>query len=235
MTAALEKVGDSLWLAEGDIVSFFGFPYPTRSVVARHDNGELWVWSPVRLSDRLRTAVEAIGPVAHLVSPNKLHYLYLDEWQRAWPAAKLWGPASTVRKCVGLDFQQPLTDEPPPAWRGQIEQFWFRGSKAMDEIVFVHRVSRTAIIGDLSENLSEAFLEAHWGWLARRVAKLWKITEPWGYAPLELRMTWFDREPARQALSRLLKFDPERVIMAHGEWQRRDGRAYLEQAFRWLR
>lgn len=230
----LQPIGDSLWLAEGDIVSFYGFPYPTRSVVARLDDGELWIWSPVRLTDALRAEVTALGRVTHLVSPNKLHYLYLAEWQQVWPDAKLWGPASTVRKCDALHFEPPLEDEAPPAWRGHIDQFWFRGSKAMDEIVFFHRTSRTGIIGDLSENFSDEFLQEHWGWFSRRIAKLWKITEPWGYAPLELRATWFDREPARRALRELLAKNPERVVMAHGEWQRGGGRAYLEKAFAWL-
>lgn len=231
---ALDPVGDSLWLAEGGLVSFYGFPYPTRSVIARLENGGLWVWSPVALTDELQAEVEALGSVAHLVSPNKLHYLYLRQWQQVWPEAKLWGPASTLRKCRDLDFEAPLTDEAPAPWQGQIDQFWFRGSKAMDEIVFFHRPSSTAIIGDLSENFSEEFLREHWGRLSRRVAKLWKITEPWGYAPLELRLSWTDKAPARRALDALLANDPEQVIMAHGEWRRQDGRAYLEKAFAWL-
>ncbi len=231
---ALESVGDSLWLAEGGLVSFYGFPYPTRSVIVRLADGGLWVWSPVRLDDPLQAEVDALGPVAHLVSPNKLHYLYLRDWQQTWPDAKLWGPASTLRKCRDLGFEAPLTDEAPPAWHGQIDQFWFRGSRAMDEIIFFHRPSGTAIIGDLSENFSDDFLQKHWGWLSRRVAKLWRITEPWGYAPLELRLSWTDKAPARRALDALLAKDPRRVIMAHGEWQREDGRAYLEKAFAWL-
>ncbi|MEJ2604810.1 MAG: DUF4336 domain-containing protein, partial [Gammaproteobacteria bacterium] len=133
---ALETVGNALWLAEGEIVSFYGFPYPTRSVIARLDNGDLWIWSPVRLTDALRSAVDALGRVAHLVSPNKLHHLYLQDWQAAWPDALLWGPASTIDKRPDLEFQPPLEDEAPAPWRGEIDQFWFRGSKAMDEIVF---------------------------------------------------------------------------------------------------
>ncbi len=232
---ALEPVGNGLWLAEGELVSFYGFPYPTRSVIARLDDGDLWVWSPIRLTDPLRSAVEALGAVTHLVSPNKLHHLYLQDWQSAWPEALLWGPASTIRKRPDLEFQPALEDEAPAPWHGQIDQFWFRGSKAMDEIVFFHRASATAVIGDLSENFSEEFLREHWGLLSRRIARLWKITEPWGYAPLELRATWFRRGPARRALARLLAEDPTQVIMAHGEWQRENGRAYLEKAFAWLR
>ena len=77
---APEQIDDALWLAEGDIISFFGFPYPTRAVIARFDNGDLWVWSPDKLAPPLQYEVDALGRVAHLVSPNKLHHLYLKEW-----------------------------------------------------------------------------------------------------------------------------------------------------------
>ena len=50
----LEKIADKLWLTEGEIVSFYGFPYPTRSLIARFGNGNLWVWSPVKLVDALK-------------------------------------------------------------------------------------------------------------------------------------------------------------------------------------
>ena len=91
----IEQVHDALWVAEGEIVSFFGFPYPTRSVIARLKNGDLWVWSPVKLTAALRTEVDRRGPVRHLVSPNKLHHLHLQEWKAAYPEAQLWGPQAT--------------------------------------------------------------------------------------------------------------------------------------------
>src|SRR4051812_19272404 len=89
----LEQVHEALWVAEGDIVSFFGLSYPTRSVIARFENGDLWLWSPVKLTADLRAQVDRLGPVRHLVSPNKLHHLYLQEWKAAYPEALLWGPA----------------------------------------------------------------------------------------------------------------------------------------------
>ena len=69
----LQQVHDALWVAEGEIISFFGAAYPTRSVIARLANGDLWVWSPVKLTDDLQNEVNGLGPVRHLVSPNKLH------------------------------------------------------------------------------------------------------------------------------------------------------------------
>ena len=104
----------------------------------------------------------------------------------------------------------------------------------MDEMVFYHRASRTAILADLSENFSEEFLQRHWSPWKRRIARVWKIMEPWGLAPLELRLSWLKHADARAARDRLLEQDPERVIMAHGEWQSSNGRAYLERVFAWL-
>ncbi len=231
----LEPVGELIWLAEGEIVNFYGFPYPTRSVVVRLANGDLWVWSPIALAHSLRDAINACGRVRHLVSPNKLHHLYLQDWKSAYPDAVLWGPASTIRKRDELKFQDALTDQPPHAWQSEIDQVWFRGSAAMDEVVFFHRVSSTAIIADLSENFGDEFLRTFWSRPKRMLARACKLTVGYGYAPVELRWTWFNRKPAREALNKLISWDPEQVIMAHGEWQKENGKAYIEQAFAWLK
>jgi hypothetical protein len=124
----LKQVHDTLWVAEGEIVSFFGAGYPTRSVIARLESGQLWIWSPVKLTEDLRAEVDRLGSVGHLVSPNKLHHLYLREWKAAYPEASLWGPQSTIIKCTDLTFREALTDSPPPEWRPDIDQAWFRGS-----------------------------------------------------------------------------------------------------------
>ena len=156
----LEQVHADLWVTEGSIVSFFGAPYPTRCVIARLGDGGLWVWSPVRLTAALRAALDRLGPVQHLVSPNKLHHLFLPDWKIAYPGARLWGPASTIRKCPGLAFQAALEDEPPPEWLGEIGQAWFRGSFAMDEIMFLHRASATFfLVGERARQRPELVAE----------------------------------------------------------------------------
>ncbi|MCR8724171.1 DUF4336 domain-containing protein [Frigidibacter sp. ROC022] len=230
----LTPVAADIWIIEGGIVNFYGFPYPTRSVLVRLPDGALWVWSPVALSPALRAEVETLGTPAHLVSPNRIHHLYLQDWKTAFPGARLWGPLSTIRKRCDLSFEPPLEETSPAAWQGAFDQVWFRGSRLLDEIVFLHRASRTVIIADMSENFSDRFLRAHWSGWKRVVARLWGIVEGKGYAPLELRLTSFARASLRASRDRMLAWDPRRVIMAHGEWQRQDGRRYLERAFAWI-
>lgn len=230
----LERVDTDLWLAEGPVVSFYGFPYPTRSVIIRLPGGALWVWSPVPPDDRLVTEVAKLGPVAHLVSPNKLHHLGLADWQATFPAAQLWGVPSTVRKHRDFHFAGVLDDRPPTAWSGVLEQVMFRGSPLLDEMMFFHRPSRTVLLADLSEALSHEFLARYWAPWQRFIARLWGITETSAKAPLEVRLTTIHRRDAQAAIRHLCACNPERVIMAHGVWQRRHGRAFLERSFSWL-
>lgn len=230
----LERVADGIWIANGDVVNFYGFPYSTRCVIIELSPDELWVWSPIELSPELKANIDAIGQPRHLVSPNKIHHLFLGEWHEAWPGALLWGPPSTIRKRRDLQFEEPLGETPPAAWRDLIDQHWFHRSLLLDEIVFFHRSSRTIIMADLSENFSGEFLRDNWSGWQRWIAKRWRIVEGYGYAPLELRLT-SNRKAAGQLRETMLGWNPERVIMAHGEWQASNGRAYIEQAFAWTK
>ena len=231
----MEQIGDSLWLAEGGNVDFYGFAYPVRMVIVRLPSGKLWIWSPIELTKDLKREVQAIGEVAHLVSPNKIHHLFLQDWKEAFPEAKLWGPASTIEKRKDLPFEAALDSVLPDSWEDALDLAHFTGSSFMDELVFYHRPSKTAILADLSENFSDDFLKENWSWWQRLIVPLWGIGVGKGHAPLEWRLSWFNKKQARKALDKVLGWDPVQVVMAHGEWQRTAGRAYLERSFSWLR
>jgi uncharacterized protein DUF4336 len=230
----LEQLGPDLWTADGGIVSFFGYDYPTRMVVVRLADGGLWIWSPIELGRQIEKEVRALGPVRHLVSPNKLHHLFLAAWKAKFPDAKLWGTASTITKVAKLQFSGTLADDPPPDWAGQIDQYYFPNSRFLDELIFFHRKSRTAIIADLSQPFSEAFLKRHWPlwlrWIARRIG----MVESRGYPPIELRLTFRRRAEARAKVRALIDESPERVVVAHGEMVRSRGADFLKRAFAWL-
>lgn len=230
----LEAISEAMWLAEGETVSFYGFPYPTRYVVVRLHNGDLWVWSPIKPSVGLIEEINRLGNVVHLVSPNKLHHLFLRDWKSLYPTADVWGPQSTIKKRHDVTFREPLTDTPPIGWQSDLDQAWFRGSLAMDEIVFFHRPSSTVVLGDLIENFTHSFLQKHWSWWQRPLAKLDGITSDNPRAPLEWRLSFIGRALAREAREKVLGWNCERVIMAHGDWQRSNGQAFLVRSLEWV-
>lgn len=230
----LKPLGLDLWFADGGIVRFHGFAYPTRMVIVRLASGGLWLWSPVEKSAAIEDEVRALGPVRHIVSPNNLHYLFLGEWQATFPDAKLWGTATTIAKCGHLRFSGVLADDSPVDWEGQIDQFYFTNSPFVDELIFFHRASRTAIIADLSQTLSEAFLKRHWPWWIRSAARLSKMVEGWGYPPIDYRISFRHRASARPKIRELIAKRPEHVVVAHGEVVTTGGESFLRRAFSWL-
>ena len=226
----LETVDRDLWIADGPTVRFFGFPYPTRAAIVRLGDGGLWVWSPIRLAEGLAREVSGLGPVHHVIAPNKLHHLFLADWKARWPAARLWAAPGLRARRPDLPFDGDLGDAPDPVWADEVDQVVFRGSFVMEEVVFFHRGSRTAIVTDLIQRFDPATVRGWRGWVMR----LDSLVGPSGSTPREWRLTFWPRAAARRAKATVLGWEPERVIVAHGMWARSGGREVIEEGLRWL-
>lgn len=226
----LEEFGPSLYVADGPVVSFFGFPYPTRMAIVRLADGSAWVWSPIALSLELQRAVESIGPVRHIVSPNKIHHLFLREWIQHWPEARLHAPPGLARRRRDLHFDAELGDQADSVWASDIDQTLFRGSIAMTEVVFFHRPSRTAIVCDLVQRHDAAQAQGVRGMLMR----LDGLVGERGSTPREWRANFLRRGPARTARARVLAWRPERLVIAHGACAENGATEILARALAWI-
>lgn len=226
----LEEFGPSLYLADGPVVSFIGFAYPTRMAVARLSDGGVWVWSPVALTDELANAVDAIGPVRHIVSPNKIHHLFLKEWAERWPDARVYAPPGLAKRKPDLSFDAELGDEPESAWAADIDQVIFRGSVAMEEVVFFHRPSRTAIVCDLIQRHPESQMT---GWKGK-LMRLDGLVGEQGSTPREWRASFLRRGPARAAREKVIGWSPERLLIAHGDCAQNNAAEIIREALSWI-
>lgn len=226
----LREFAPSLWLVDGPTVSFYGFPYPTRMVIVRLASGDVWVWSPIAPTATLEREVESLGPVRHIVSPNLLHHLYLAEWSARWPSAHLYAPPGLARRRRDLTFHAELGDTAAPAWADDIDQVIFRGSFVMEEVVFLHRPSRTAIVGDLVQRFDPASTTGFKGFLMR----LDGLVGEQGSAPREWRLTFLRRRATRAARDRVLGWAPRQLIVAHGNCAERDATDILRRALAWI-
>ena len=226
----LQEFGPSLFAADGPVVSFHGFPYPTRMAVVRLADEGVWAWSPIALTEELAKDIDAIGPVRCIVSPNKLHHLFLPAWSRRWPDARLFAPPGLRRKRPELDFDADLGDRPDPLWVADIDQVVFRGSLAMEEVVFFHRASGTAIFGDLIQRFPESSVS---GWKGA-VMRLGGLVGEHGGTPPDWRSTFLRRGPARAARERVLGWNPVRLLIAHGTCARSGAREIIAEALRWI-
>jgi hypothetical protein len=226
----LDEFGPSLYVADGPTLSFFGFPYPTRMAAAVLADGSVWAWSPIALSPELERAVDSLGPVRHIVSPNKIHHLFLEEWARRWPDARLHAPPGLASRKPELHFDAELGEEADPAWAAEIDQTIFRGSIAMEEVAFFHRPSRTAIVCDLVQRHDPADMTGLKGLLMR----LDGLVGESGSTPREWRASFLRRGPAREAREKLLAWEPRQLVIAHGACAREDATAILARALAWI-
>ena len=78
----------------------FALPFTTRMTVIRLPEGGLWVHSPTPLDDALKAEIDALGPVAHIVAPNRIHYWWAGDWKQAYPQARTYAAPKVVAEAA---------------------------------------------------------------------------------------------------------------------------------------
>jgi hypothetical protein len=224
---SLVPLGKNIWIVERP-QRFYGLEVGTRMTVIRLADGSLLLHSPVQLDDALRRELDAIGQVRFAVAPNRVHHLYAGDVAKAYPEARLWIGPGLERKRPDLVFVAVLGDEAPAEWRDEVEQVFFRGRPYENEVVFFHRPSRTLIMCDLAFNFGPR--AAAPTRLLMRLLRSYGSFGPSKLDPLLIR----DRRAARASLERILAWDFDRVIVAHGDVLETGGRAALRAGYSWL-
>ena len=230
----LKPVADDIWIVDGPEITFGGMPFSTRMTIIRLKNGDLFIHSPTPLPAALKADIDALGTVRHLVSSNFIHYWWIGEWHEHYPDAIRWA-SPKVRPRAGkhnINFDRDLGDEAESEWAGEIDQLIVRGSRAMEEVEFFHRASKTLILTDLIENFEPKKIHSK---LMRLLMKVGGVTDPDGKLPIDLYLSFFGRrDKLKAAVQTMIDWAPERIILAHGRWYENDGVAELRRAFRRL-
>lgn len=231
----LKPVADGVYVVDSVMPAPLGMALPVRMTVIRLGNGDMLLHSPTRFSYDLRSEIEAVGPIRHLVAPNSAHWTFLQEWQQARPDATTWAaPGLRKRgqvKRSGVRLDRDLPDQAPAEWGDGIVLDTVPGGLGFREVALFHAPTRTLALTDLVLNLQAQKLPD----ALRPVARLLGIVAPDGMPPAYLRaVVRLRRQDAVRAARRLLDLRPERVIFAHGDWFRRDGTAVLRRSLRWL-
>jgi hypothetical protein len=233
----LKTVARDLWIVDGPVIHFGmpwpKMPFPTRMTVIRLGD-DLFVHSPTPLVPALKAAIEQAGRPRWIIGPNRIHYWWIPEWRAAFEDSEVYLAPRIVEQAAGrIDFEfHPLADEAGYPWDEAIATLPVTGS-FMTEVVFFHRPTRTLVLTDLIENF-----EPHkaGSFVMRWLTRLGGVAAPDGQMPRDMRVTFARRRrpQLKTAVERMVAWDPERVIIAHGRWFETDGAFELKRAFRWL-
>jgi hypothetical protein len=195
-------------------------------VVVKLGDGSLWVNSPVTVSAEEITQLSEIGPVKYLVAPTPLHVWRLQSWAELFPSAQLWGPPGRRRRPA--QFTHRLGSAPPAQWAADLDQVIFRGNLFLEEVEFFHFKSRTLILADFIQNYPPDRNRPLTRWV-QRLAGVSGVG-----VPVDIRLSFVNRERARSSLAKMLSWDIQRLIVAHGEPVESDAKAQVRRAFAFL-
>lgn len=226
-SSALKTVSNHVWIAEQPL-KVLGMQFGARMTVLKLKSGDLVVVSPIRMSDSVMFEIDQLGPVKYVIAPCPFHHIYLKSFLQSFPKADLYGPATLVSKRADLHFQLIQNDEESYPWSAEIKHTVVRLSPTLSEVVFFHEPSQTMIATDLLFNLVGPFrgLEKLFAWVfgldkgltVSRISK-WMLK---------------DRPSLREAVSLFQKWQPERLIVAHGEIILKGANQSIQKAFSWL-
>mmetsp|Transcript_9707 Transcript_9707/g.29242 ORF Transcript_9707/g.29242 Transcript_9707/m.29242 type:complete len:319 (-) Transcript_9707:644-1600(-) len=211
----LTPIFDKVWGAERPFM-FLGMDVGGRGAVIQLSDGSLWTQSPVELTPALKQQLDAIGPVRHIVSPNYEHTKFGRQWKDAYPEATLYG-------CPGLPTKAPdkqydaevgVGNWAPDSWLGEIEVTHLDyetvpvlGRSFFNEVVFLHKPSRSLIVTDLFWSYPSE---------APPPTKLWKQGMDRLYAPFYNRFMKGDRGKYQAAMDRIFGWDWDKILPCHG-------------------
>jgi Domain of unknown function (DUF4336) len=222
----LERFDEGLWVAAAP-QTLLGVRLGSRMTVVRLAGGGLLLHSVVPMTAALRTEVEALGRVQHIVLPDHYHHLHVGPWSLAFPKARVHAPPGMARKRPDLRIDAELSEVPHPDWAHDLKPVFISGCR-LSETVFVHPKTRTLLTADLVENFRSS---PHW--YTRCYLRAAGVYKRVGFSRL-LRWLYRDRPRARASLERVFAEDFDKILLAHGEPIPHGGKEALRLAYAWL-
>jgi glyoxylase-like metal-dependent hydrolase (beta-lactamase superfamily II) len=224
----LDDTDSGLWTFHQRL-SVMGAEIGTRMTVVRLSDGALLVHSPIRLTRELEQKLASLGRVEHVLAPNLDHYLFVAAFKQRYPQARFHAAPGVAPKLPEVRFDAQLSFGQIAPLGDGIEQAWFRSNHQLQELVLLHRATRTLITADLAFNINAA---------DSLVSKLMlKLNDSYlTFGPSRVcRAHISEHRMARSDVDAILALKPERAIVAHGEILNAGATAAIERGYAWLR
>ncbi|RYG67363.1 DUF4336 domain-containing protein [bacterium] len=206
----LRQLADDLWVTERS-QRFLGIEVGTRMTVVRLADSSLLLHSVVPLDAELRTELDALGAVRHVVAPNRYHHLYVGDYAGAYPQATLFAAPGLAGKRPDIRFHETLETGREYPWSSAIDHQVCDGMPALSETVFLHKASRSLVVTDLAMNI-----DATSPLSARLFARVGGIYGKPGLSWIERSLWLRDKRAAADSLEKVRAWEFDRVVMAHG-------------------
>jgi len=229
----LKEVDTNIWVAEQKL-KYLGLEVGTRMTIIRLKNGELVVISPIKVNKEIINQINQLGKVSIIIAPNLYHHLFITDFKSVYPDANIFAAPGLDSKRQDINFDK-IINQGKLGTQDEIEYFLFEGFKVLElkgafllnEIVFFHRESQTLILTDTAFNFDETFpLTTQF---ITRLIGGYKKLEPSILEKLAIR----EKQKVKNSIQTVLKWNFERVIVAHGSIIDNQGKEKLIKGYNW--
>jgi len=153
----LREVTPDIWTFSKPFTRFGFLPWGGRSTAVKLSTGSVWILASTPLTEEMKATIDKLGPVKWLIGPDSVHYLFLAEYKKAYPDAKVIGVKDLTEKVKtkGLELDGAYGVDPVGTNYGfedEIKACYFSGF-ANKDVAFFHAASKTLIEADLLFNL----------------------------------------------------------------------------------
>nr|AXF50747.1 PGM-like protein [Inonotus obliquus] len=239
--------------------SRFGiFPVGGRSTAIKLSNGDLWVLASTPLDSLTRAKLDELGGrVKYIIGADAVHNLFLPEFKKAYPNAKLLGVPDHLSKpnLKDLKFDGVYGKDPEGTKYGfenEIKSCYFSGFQNQD-VAFNHVASRTLIEADLLFNLPATEQVRYYrDFILRcrikltavqkhskatssgKVPLIGNLLTPYSWA--HKKFVWTagrDKEAMKRHAQTVNNWDFNRIIPCHGDVIENDGKKAWSEAYKW--
>ncbi|KAG8717956.1 hypothetical protein FRC09_013382 [Ceratobasidium sp. 395] len=191
------------------------FPVGGRSTAIKLQSGDVWLLASTPANDATKAKLGEIGPVKYIIGADAVHHLYLAEYKKLYPDAKVIGVPGLVQKKEGVVKFDGVYGRDPEGTKYGYEP-------ENQDIAFLHAASKTLIQADLLFNLPATEQYAN-----SKSSGKFPI-----FGTLGPMMRAHKTAMARDART-VAGWDFDRIIPCHGDVIEKGGNAAWREAYKW--
>ncbi|KAG6902053.1 hypothetical protein C0995_005110 [Termitomyces sp. Mi166 len=229
----IREVVKNVWTFSRPFARSGFIPFGGRSTAIKLKSGGVWVLASTPLEPETKAKIDELGPVKYIVSPDAVHYLFLGEFKKAYPEAKMIAPVEVVDRLSDLKFDGAWGRDPPSMLYGfedEIKACFFSGFKNKD-IAFLHVESKVLIEADLLFNLpakeqySKSSSSPNLPFIGGLSPNSWVHTRM-------IRSLGVNKEAMKRDARIVASWNFEKIIPCHGDVIEVDGKQAWESVYK---
>lgn len=179
--------------------------------------------SPIGFSENEIDQLKTSGGVTDIIAPNLIHHLYVQKAKAEFPQAHIWGVKGFQEKRPDIRWDRMISKADWP-FTEFLDILEVKGASKLNEVVFLHKKTRTLVVTDLCFNLQNPK-----GFMAPILLNLLGTYKKFNVSRFILRSI-DDKESFKSSMKELMTWDFDQIIMSHGNPIRRDGKEKLRKA-----